>query len=134
MQPIPDFQISPHRGVEDGAPIAPTWVMRKYDDNHPLMRMVHIPRNHFVKPFFDKAFVHFTKNFTLLWGPYGGLRDHGLVKSCQEDPSTFSTVAEQNGTALFIAFLKARLVEVRDRGYALLDGFSDSNNTYFFNF
>lgn len=117
MQPVMNFHIPPRRSVEDCASSATASVSCQDDDNLPLPRMAHIPRKHFAKIFFDKEFVQRARNFAWFLDGYGGLRDHGLVESCRDNPATFSRVAEQNGTAICIAFFKTCLVEVLERGY-----------------
>lgn len=42
------------------------------DDNRPLLRLVHIPRNHYDESFATKAFAEWTKNLAWLRGTYGG--------------------------------------------------------------
>lgn len=108
-------------------------------NNRPVFRMAHIPRNHFAETFFEKAFVQWTRTLLAadqawLWGTYGGMRDHGLVQSCEENPVTLSIVEELNGPVLFIASFEERHVEVRERGYAILDvaGFGYSTNADLF--
>lgn len=124
------FQIAPRHGSEDGAPAAPARVPRQDDDNSLLICISHIPRNHYVETFFDKAFEQRNRNLAGLCGTYKGRREYGLVQCCRENPATFSTVAEKNGTEVSMVFFTARLDDVRELGYELFDDFASSNNFY----
>lgn len=68
-----------------------------------------------------------------LWGTYGGLRDHVLMKSFLNNPATFSRVAEHNDTSLSMSFFKVRLFDISDRVYEKLAGFTGPTDAYFSN-
>lgn len=133
MLSVPDFEIALLRSVEDGAPQAPARVSCHYVDDLPLLRMVHLPSKHFSETFLDKVFVQWTRNLTCLWGTYRWFHDHGLVQSCQANPATLNRVTGKHSAALSMSFFKGLIVEVRERGYAMVDGFSDLNNADSFN-
>lgn len=86
-----------------------------------------------MKRFFDKAFTQWTRNIALLLGTYRGLSNHKLLQKRRENPTTCRRVAENNRTVLSMYSFKARMVQVRSHGYAMLDGFPDNSGGKFFN-
>ena len=57
------------------------------------------------------------------------------MRGCREPGvdarKVFETAAQQHHTGLSMAFFKARLVELRERGYTILEDFADPTNEKF---
>lgn len=63
-----------------------------------------------------------------MWGRYGALLQHELIRLFLEETNVFHTVVQHQGTALAMAHFKAREVEMRERGYAILEDMADPTN------
>lgn len=64
---------------------------------------------------------------------YGGVRENGLAQSCRETLPTLSRVVDHNRIAFSMYFLKARLIELRERSWAIIVVFADSSVVEFLN-
>lgn len=135
IRPVSEFQVieRPDNNSTEVQSVAPRRVRCLEDDNRPLLSMAHIPWQHFAESLFYKGFVTWTRDIAWLWGTYGALREHELIRCCRQDPVAFRAVVQQNQTALSIAFFKAKLVDVKERGFTVLDGFAGPINPSFFN-
>lgn len=67
----------------------------------------------------------------MVGGTYEGLSNHGLAQSCRENSATLSMVQVKHGTALFMLFLKARLIDVLEHCYSMIDRYVDLNDADF---
>lgn len=87
--------------------------------------MGHIPKNHYVNFHFYADEVGFIRNLAWVRDIYGALRQYDMVKSFRNDPTAFQRVVQCNGTALAMAYFKAREVEMCERGYRILEDVGD---------
>ena len=131
--PIPHGVSRTVPGVDGTAPVrAPVPFMES--DPTPLLRMAHIPAGHLANTFLNKNEVQFLKDIAFLWGAYGALRECDMVEAVgptlgmRHNSEVFDVVVRHFNSTLPMTFYKTRHVEVRDRGYTILEGFADPLN------
>ena len=89
--------------------------------------MGHIPKGHYANILFDANEVRFIREMAWLWGTYGAMRLHGMVNSFRDEPGAISSVIRNHGHGLAMGYFKAAEVEVRERGYTILEDMAEAD-------
>lgn len=97
------------------------------NDIKPLLRVDHISSLNYADYMFESAFLMWMGVVARFWGTYMGSWEHNMVGPCSvEDaqPNTVLTICTgKYDTVVSMMFFKARCLEVRERGYSIVQGF-----------
>ena len=99
------------------------------EDPTPLLRAAHIPKVHFANIFFNHAEVTAIKNLAWYWGTYDAFRQLDVIPSSrQQEADPFEQVNAKFNSGIAMSLLKASEIEVKERGYTILEDLADPCN------
>ena len=98
-------------------------------DPTPFLTMAHIPNEHTANIMLSKADVEYMRDMAWFWGTYGALRDIDAIDPFRIDNTVFKTDVENQGGTIAMSYFQKKAVEVRERGYTILEDFGDPTST-----
>lgn len=93
------------------------------NDRTTYLRVGNILSDQYANQLVDADEFRFTRKMAWLWGTYDAILQHVMVQSFREDAPAFRCVVQNHGTSLSMGYFKSGKVEVRGRGYTILQDF-----------